>query len=86
MKRHLCRHCGLALDTYAELTRHVASHLTPVVTEHTYSVAQPIDLATRQSERNIRVNAMQRLRDRTICSIMLGPYVVLAVALAVAVI
>ena len=42
MKRHLCRHCGLALDTYAELTRHVASHSTPAVNEHTYSVAQPI--------------------------------------------
>ena len=44
MKRHLCRHCGLALDTYAELTRHVASHLTPAVTEHTSSVAQPIEV------------------------------------------
>ena len=44
MKRHLCLHCGLALDTYAELTRHVASHLTPAVTEHTYSVAQPIEV------------------------------------------
>ena len=42
MKRHLCRHCGLALDTYAELTRHVASHSTPAVNEHTYSVVQPI--------------------------------------------
>ena len=30
MKRHLCRHCGLTLDTYTELRR------------HTYSVAQPI--------------------------------------------
>ena len=44
MKRHLCRHCGLALDTYAELTRYVASHLTPAVNEHTYSVAQPIEV------------------------------------------
>ena len=44
MKRHLCRHCGLALDTYAELTRHIASHSTPAVNEHTYSVAQPIVL------------------------------------------
>ena len=42
MKRHLCRHCGLALDTYAELRRHVASYSTPAVNEHTYSVAQPI--------------------------------------------
>ena len=41
MKRHLCRHCGLALDTYTELRRHVASHATPAVNEHTYSVAQP---------------------------------------------
>ena len=40
MKRHLCRHCGLALDTYTELRRHVASHSTPAVNEHTYSVAQ----------------------------------------------
>ena len=42
MKRNICRHCGLALDTYEELTRHVASHVTPAVNEHTYSVAQPI--------------------------------------------
>ena len=42
MKRHICRHCGLALDTYTELRRHVASHATPAVNEHTYSVAQPI--------------------------------------------
>ena len=41
MKRHLCRHCGLALDTYAELRRHVESHSTPSVNEHSYSVAQP---------------------------------------------
>ena len=41
MKRHLCRHCGVALDTYAELRRHVASHSTPAVNEHKYSVAQP---------------------------------------------
>ena len=41
MKRHLCRHCGLALDTYAELRRHVESHSTPAVNEHSYSVAQP---------------------------------------------
>ena len=39
-----------------------------------------------QRERNIRVNAMQRLGDGTICSSTLGPYVVLAVAVAVAVI
>ena len=41
MKRHLCRHCGLALDTYAELRRHVESHSTPAVNDHSYSVAQP---------------------------------------------
>ena len=41
MKRHLCRHCGLALDTYAELRRHVASHSTPSVNQHSYSVAPP---------------------------------------------
>ena len=29
MKRHLCRHCGLAVDTYAELKRHVESHSIP---------------------------------------------------------
>ena len=29
MKRHLCRHCRLAVDTYAELKRHVESHSTP---------------------------------------------------------
>ena len=40
MKRHLCRHCGLALDTYAELRRHGESHSTPAVNEHSYSVAQ----------------------------------------------
>ena len=39
MKRHLCRHCGLALDTYAELRRHVESHSTPSVNEHSYSIA-----------------------------------------------
>ena len=41
MKRHICRHCGLALDMYAELRRHVESHSTPAVNEHSYSVAQP---------------------------------------------
>ena len=41
MKRHLCRHCGMALDMYAELRRHVESHSTPSVNEHSYSVAPP---------------------------------------------
>ena len=41
MKRHLCRHCGLTLDMYAELRRHVESHSTPSVNEHSYWVAQP---------------------------------------------
>ena len=44
MKRHQCRHCGLVLDTYATLKRHLASHATPAVTEHTYSVAQPLEV------------------------------------------
>ena len=44
MKRHQCRHCGLVLDTYAALKRHLASHATPAVTEHTYSVAQPLEV------------------------------------------
>ena len=50
MKRHLCRHCGLALDTYAELRRHVESHSTPSVNEHSYSIAPsvpPSDLAKK---------------------------------------
>ena len=42
MKRHLCRHCGLAVDTYAELKRHVESHSIP--SEHSYSIAPPSDL------------------------------------------
>ena len=41
MKRHLCRHCGLALDTYAELRHHVKSHSTPSWDQHRYSVAPP---------------------------------------------
>ena len=62
MKRHQCRHCGQVLDTYAALKRHLASHATPAVIEHTYSVAPPLDvprevprrchLASRQSERS----------------------------------
>ena len=44
MKRHQCRHCGLVLDTYATLKHHLASHATPAVTEHTYSVAQPLEV------------------------------------------
>ena len=42
MKRHQCRHCGLVLDTYAALKRHLASHAT--VNEHTYAAAQPIEV------------------------------------------
>ena len=49
MKRYLCRHCGLALDTYAELQRHVESHSTPSVNEHSYSIAPSI--ATPPSNR-----------------------------------
>ena len=41
MKRHLCRHCGLAPDTYAELRRHVEGHSTPSVNQLSYSVAPP---------------------------------------------
>ena len=41
MKIHLCRHCGLALATYAELRRHVESHSTPSWDIHSYSVAAP---------------------------------------------
>ena len=37
MKRHLCRHCGLVVDTYAELKRHVESH----------SIAPPSDLTKK---------------------------------------
>ena len=44
MKRHQCRHCGQVLDTYATLKRHLASHATPAVIEHTYSVAPPLDV------------------------------------------
>ena len=39
MKRHICRHCGLAFDTYAELRHHVKSHSTPSWDQYTYSVA-----------------------------------------------
>ena len=44
MKRHQCRHCGQVLDTYAALKRHLVSHATPTVIEHTYSVAPPLDV------------------------------------------
>ena len=44
MKRHQCRHCGLVLDTYAALKRHVAKHATATVNEHTYAAAQPIEV------------------------------------------
>ena len=47
MKRHLCRHCGLLVDTYAELKRHVESHSTPSVNEHSYSIVPPSDLAKK---------------------------------------
>ena len=39
MKRHLCRHCGLLLNMYAELRRHVETHATPSSDHHTYSLA-----------------------------------------------
>ena len=42
MKRHQCRHCGLAFDTCAELQRHVQScHSTPSWGLQSYSVAPP---------------------------------------------
>ena len=42
MKRHQCRHCGLAFDTCAELQRYVQSHhSTPSWDLHSYSVAPP---------------------------------------------
>ena len=44
MKRHQCRHCGQVLDTYAAFKRHLVSHATPAVIEHTYSVAPPLDV------------------------------------------
>ena len=47
MKRHLCRHCGLALDTYVELRRHVESHSTPSVNEHSYSIAPSVPPSNR---------------------------------------
>ena len=47
MKRHLCRHCGLALDTYTELRRHVESHSTPSVNEHSYSIAPSVPPSDR---------------------------------------
>ena len=37
MKRHLCRHCGLALESYAALRSHLESH--PSENEHSYSIA-----------------------------------------------
>ena len=43
MKRHQCRHCGLAFDTCTELQRHVQiNHSTPSCGLHSYSVAPPI--------------------------------------------
>ena len=43
MKRHQCRHCGLAFDTCAELQRHVQiNHSTPSCGLHSYSVAPPM--------------------------------------------
>ena len=41
MKRHQCRHCGLAFDTCAELQRHVQCHSTPSWDVYSYSVAPP---------------------------------------------
>ena len=37
MKRHLCRHCGLALESYAALRSHLESHTSE--NEHSYSIA-----------------------------------------------
>ena len=37
MKRHICRHCGLALESYAALRSHLESH--PSEKEHSYSIA-----------------------------------------------
>ena len=41
MKRHLCRHCGLALESYATLRSHLESHPSPSENEHSYSIAPP---------------------------------------------
>ena len=43
MKRHQCRHCGLAFDTCAELQRHMQiNHSTPSCGLHSYSLAPPV--------------------------------------------
>ena len=41
MKRHLCRHCGLALESYAALRSHLESHPSLSENEHSYSIAPP---------------------------------------------
>ena len=52
MKRHICRHCGLAFDTCAELQRHVESHSTPSLDVHSYSVApQAVGLLSDHAKR-----------------------------------
>ena len=51
MKRHICRHCGLAFDTYAKLRRHVESHSTPSVNEHSYSIAPSSSTEVSSSNR-----------------------------------
>ena len=57
MKRHLCRHCGLALDTYAELRRHVESHSTPSVNEHSYSIAPSTGNRSKKTKYSCKCDA-----------------------------
>ena len=51
MKRHLCLHYGLALDTYAELRRHVENHSTT-------SVNQQVKCLVTDGDTNKLVSAM----------------------------
>ena len=73
MKRHLCRHCGLALESYAALRSHLESH--PSENEHSYSIApsgvrlEDPSQDDRVKKKNSRVNAKRRLKDGTICDI-----------------
>ena len=75
MKRHLCRRCGLALESYADLRSHLESHPSPSENEHSYSIAplgvrleDPLKTIARR-KRNTRVNVKRRSKDGTICSI-----------------
>ena len=54
MKRHICRHCGLAFDTYAELRCHVEGHSTPSVNQHSYSVAPPAAVSPSDPEKRTK--------------------------------